>query len=76
MAWFATSWHTVKDALRIPEASLIDKHALEASLKTASCCMQAASQGQVLGALLNYRGITQQKCDDILYVACHGNEHL
>ena len=76
MAWFATSWHIVKDVLRIPEASLFDKHAHEACLKTASCCMQAASQGQVCGALLNYREITHQNRDDILYLACHGNEHL
>ncbi len=60
MAWFATSWPTVKDALRIPEASLTDKHALVANLKTASCCMQAAAQGQVVGDLLKFRGTTHQ----------------
>ncbi len=60
MVLFAASRHILKHALLIPEASLIDKHALEARFKTASCCMQANSQGQVFGALLKYRGTTHQ----------------
>jgi hypothetical protein len=67
MLLLAASWNTVKHVLfcqswmSIPDASLMDNHALEASLKTASCCMQAASQGQVLGDMLKFCGTTHQQ---------------